>query len=319
MINIKQFTIVVPDTFPPKMRLDKAISQLLSSYSRTCLKEWILNFRVTVNGIILNRPNIRISCGDKIVINVVNYTDDFDSPQDIPLTVVYEDNDILVIDKQANLVVHPGAGNKNGTLLNALLYKNRNFAYIPRSGIVHRLDKDTTGLMIIAKNIISYNILIEFMKCKKIIRKYEAVVCGRVVSGGTIDKSIKRHSNRRTIMTTDVTGKKAITHYRIIKKFSYCTHLKIKLETGRTHQIRVHMLDINHPLIGDHVYNNKYKYLKGVPFKILKIVKEFPRQALHASQLCLKHPITGVWMTWNSCVPSDIKCLLNQLHQNDNG
>ncbi|XBC42551.1 MAG: 23S rRNA pseudouridine(1911/1915/1917) synthase RluD [Buchnera aphidicola (Meitanaphis elongallis)] len=310
-------TIIVPNTFFSNIRLDKVLSQLYCNYSRTCFKKWILNCQVSVNDRMCDNPNMKVSCGDKITVNIINCENGFENPQNIPLNVVYEDNDILVIDKQVNLVVHPGAGHKDGTLLNALLYKSNTFLNVPRAGIIHRLDKNTTGLMVIAKNLISYNNLVELMKCRKIVRQYEALVYGRMISGGTICRSIKRHPVQRTIMTTNVLGRKAITHYRIIKRLSCCTHIRIKLETGRTHQIRVHMLSINHPLIGDSVYRNKHKFCKSITLGVYNIIKKFPRPALHASKLCLKHPITGQWMEWDSVFPNDIANLLNELNVNE--
>ncbi|XBC38029.1 MAG: 23S rRNA pseudouridine(1911/1915/1917) synthase RluD [Buchnera aphidicola (Floraphis choui)] len=317
MTNTKNIIFVVPNIFSLKTRLDIVLSRLFYNYSRTCLKNWILNHQVNVNGRTFNKPSIKVSCGDLITINVIKSNDQFYNAQNIHLNVVYEDNDILVINKQSNLVVHPGAGNKDGTLLNALLYKDEKFLSVPRSGIVHRLDKNTTGLMVIAKNVISYNNLIKLMKSKNIIRKYEAIVHGRIISGGTIDRCIKRHPIKRVVMTTSISGKSAITHYRIIKRFFHYTHLAVKLETGRTHQIRVHMLSINHPLVGDNMYGNKYKFHKKITSDVLKVVKNFPRQALHASKLRLKHPITGLWMEWNSTLPKDILDLLNCLNVND--
>ncbi|XBC38555.1 MAG: 23S rRNA pseudouridine(1911/1915/1917) synthase RluD [Buchnera aphidicola (Melaphis rhois)] len=314
MINIILFTIIIPSTCQLKIRLDKVLSQLFPEYSRTCLKKWILNNQISINGVVCNKPSINVYHRDEININVVKHLHHAYIPQDIHINVIYEDNDILVIDKQANLVVHPGAGNKYGTLLNALLYRDSNFLSVPRCGIVHRLDKNTTGLMVIAKNIESYNNLIESMRSRKIIRQYEAVVYGKLISGGGIFLSIQRHPIQRTMMTTSITGKSAITHYRIVKRFSYCTHITVRLETGRTHQIRVHMLSINHPVVGDKIYRNKYKFCKSITSKMFEIVKKFPRQALHASKLCLKHPITGIWMEWNSVLPKDILNLLSQLN-----
>lgn len=314
MINTENITAIVSDTIPLKMRLDKALLQLFSGHSRTCVKKWILNCQVNVNDVVFNKPNTKVICGDKITVNNIASVRNIDNSQNIPLNVVYEDEDILVIDKQVDLVVHPGSGHKDGTLLNALLYKDSCFSNVPRSGIVHRLDKNTTGLMVIAKNIKSYDILVNLMKSRKIVRKYEAIVHGRVISGGTICQPIKRNPLKRTAMITSITGKKAITHYRVIKRFSCHTHLAITLETGRTHQIRVHMLSINHPLIGDRVYGNKYKVCKNVVFSLRNVVRFFPRQALHASKLSLEHPIKKVHMEWNSNFPQDILTLLNQLN-----
>ncbi|XBC41629.1 MAG: 23S rRNA pseudouridine(1911/1915/1917) synthase RluD [Buchnera aphidicola (Kaburagia rhusicola rhusicola)] len=314
MINTKNVTVIMSDIIPSKMRLDKAILQLFSGYSRTCVKKWIVNCQVNVNDVVFNKPNTKVICGDKITVNNITSVKNVDNSQNIPLNIVYEDEDILVINKQVDLVVHPGPGHEDGTLLNALLYKDSCFFNVPRSGIVHRLDKNTTGLMVIAKNIKSYDNLVSSMKSRKIVRQYEAVVHGRVISGGTICKPIKRHPLKRTSMTTSVVGKRAITHYRVIKRFYCHTHLVITLETGRTHQIRVHMLSINHPLIGDRVYGNKHKFCKNVVFSLRNTVRSFPRQALHASKLSLEHPIKKVRMEWNSNLPQDISILLNQLN-----
>ncbi|XBC39083.1 MAG: 23S rRNA pseudouridine(1911/1915/1917) synthase RluD [Buchnera aphidicola (Nurudea shiraii)] len=316
MVNIKILRVVVPTMLKSNMRLDKVLAKLFFEYSRTCLKKWILNNQVNINGKVFSKPNTKVLFGDEITIKIIHnsYLNSLKYPQKIPLNIIYEDNDILVINKQANLVVHPGAGHKDGTLLNALLYQNHNFLSIPRAGIIHRLDKNTTGLMVIAKNVLSYNNLAKSMKSRKIVRKYEALVYGRVISGGSVFASIKRHPFRRTIMTTGVVGKKAITHYRIIKRFSCYTHLMIQLETGRTHQIRVHMLSINYPIIGDREYGNKYKFSRNMVASVHKVVKAFPRQALHASELCLKHPTTNLWMKWNSPIPKDMLDLLSHLN-----
>ncbi|XBC41108.1 MAG: 23S rRNA pseudouridine(1911/1915/1917) synthase RluD [Buchnera aphidicola (Nurudea yanoniella)] len=316
MTNTKILTAVIPNVFQVDMRLDRVLAKLFFEYSRTYLKKCILNRQICINGIVFNKPNIKVSCGDIVTVKIISNAN-INHPQDIPLNIIYEDNDILIIDKPDNLVVHPGAGHKDGTLLNGLLYKSNKFINVPRSGIVHRLDKNTTGLMVIAKNIFSYNTLIRSMKSREIIRQYEAIVHGKMISGGSISFPIKRHSSRRTIMTIGIRGREAITHYRIIKRFSFCTHLMVKLETGRTHQIRVHMLNINHPLIGDREYGNKYKYCRYINSSTHNIVKNFPRQALHASKLLLKHPRTCSWMEWNSSIPEDILNLLNHLNKNN--
>lgn len=252
----------------------------------------------------------------------INNIDDFNSiirPQNIPVHVVYEDKDILLINKENNIVVHPGAGNYTGTILNALLYRYPSIIQVTRAGIVHRLDKDTTGLMVIAKNILAYNNLLKLFKERKIIREYEAIVYGKFICDkGTINKPIRRHTIHRTSMTVHAMGKSAITHYIVIEKFKMYSRIRLRLDTGRTHQIRVHMAYINHPLVGDQ------KYRKVIPCvydksnnKLNDDLFFFKRQALHACMLQLYHPSTQERMTWNVPLPIDMTNLINILRKNE--
>ncbi len=244
-------------------------------------------------------------------------------PQNIPLNVIYEDKEILVINKTRGLVVHPGSGNRDKTILNALLYHYPDLVNVPRAGIVHRLDKDTTGLMVVAKTFLAQTQLIKSLQLREITREYEAIVVFRMTTGGVIDKPIARDPIKRTCMAIHPMGKHAITHYRIIEHFRDHTHLRVRLETGRTHQIRVHMAHIHHPLIGDSLYNKRSCSFKGVSDACFKIIDKFDRPALHATMLRLYHPISGIQMKWNATLPNDMIELISalkadfQLHKNN--
>ncbi|MBZ2279362.1 RluA family pseudouridine synthase, partial [Buchnera aphidicola] len=219
--------------------------------------------------------------GEKIVIYPFRELFNADLPENIFLNIIYEDNDILIINKNAGLVVHPGAGNMNGTILNALLYRYKNIHNLPRSGIVHRLDKNTSGLMVIAKNMYSYIFLLNLLKKRKIVREYQAIVKGNMISGGIIDNPISRHKTKKICMMTSSIGRKAITHYKIIKRFKGYTHVLLRLDTGRTHQIRVHMLHIGYPLLGDPLYcpSNYIHVSKLYDKKSAIFIQNFSRQA----------------------------------------
>ncbi len=227
-------------------------------------------------------------------------------PQDIPLDIVYEDADILVINKPRGLVVHPGAGNPDGTVLNALLHYFPEIADVPRAGIVHRLDKDTTGLMVVAKTVPAQTRLVEALQEREITREYEAVAIGTMTAGGTVEQPIARHSTKRTHMAVHPMGKPAVTHYRIMEHFRAHTRLRLRLETGRTHQIRVHMAYIDHPLVGDQLYGGRPRPPKGASEAFINTLRGFDRQALHATMLRLYHPISGIQMEWHAPIPQDM-------------
>ena len=234
-------------------------------------------------------------------------------PQNIPLNIVYEDDDIIVINKPKDLVVHPGAGNPNGTVLNALLYHYPPIAEVPRAGIVHRLDKDTTGLMVVAKTIPAQTKLVRDLQKRKITREYEAVASGIMTKGGTVDQPMARHATKRTLMAVHPMGKPAVTHYRIMENFRNYTRLRLRLETGRTHQIRVHMAHIAHPLLGDQTYGGRPRPPKNASEVFTEVLRNFKRQALHAVMLRLAHPITGEMMEWYAPLPDDFVELLHAL------
>ncbi|VFP78717.1 Ribosomal large subunit pseudouridine synthase D [Candidatus Erwinia haradaeae] len=298
---------------PVKNRLDQILVELFPKYSRSMLKKWILCQCVTVNGVVIHIAKKRIFGGEKICINVeIKQIDPWEA-KEIPLHIVYEDQYILVIDKQPNLVVHPGAGHNHDTVLNALIYYFPAIKEVPRAGIVHRLDKDTTGLMVIAKTPSAHAHLIKALKERKITREYEAIAIGCMISGGMVNSPISRHPTKRTHMAINHFGKPAITYYRILKKFRSHTWLKLQLHTGRTHQIRVHMAHINHPLVGDPIYGGRLRLPKGASESVISTLHSFRRQALHATMLCLEHPILGIQMKWNSKLPQDIVNLLSSL------
>ncbi|ENE0777910.1 23S rRNA pseudouridine(1911/1915/1917) synthase RluD [Providencia stuartii] len=304
-------------------RLDQALAELFPDYSRSRIKEWILDDRVQVNGKVINKPKEKVLGGEQILVDALIEEDNRWEPQDIPLDVVYEDEDILVINKPRGLVVHPGAGNPDGTILNALLHRYPEIVDVPRAGIVHRLDKDTTGLMVVAKTVPAQTRLLESLQLREITREYEAVAVGRMTAGGMVEEPISRHPTKRTHMAVHPMGKPAITHYRVMEHFRAHTRLRLRLETGRTHQIRVHMAHINHPLIGDPLYGGRPRPLKGASEEFFEVMRKFDRQALHATMLRLYHPISGIQMEWHAPLPDDMVELIEalkadyQLHKDD--
>jgi 23S rRNA pseudouridine1911/1915/1917 synthase len=297
------------------MRLDQALSELFPDYSRSRIKEWITNNKVLVNNNIVSKPKEKVLGGEKIDIEVEIEEETYHQPENIELNIVYEDDDILVINKPRDLVVHPGAGNPNGTVLNALLYHYPNISRVPRAGIVHRLDKDTTGLMVVAKTIEAQTHLVESLQLREITREYEAVAMGIITAGGTIDQPITRHPTKRTHMAVFPTGKPAVTHYRVMEKYRLHTRLRLRLETGRTHQIRVHMAHIAHPLVGDPLYGGRPRPPKGASESFIQTLRDFDRQALHATMLRLYHPITGEQMEWHAPIPDDMLKLVHALQE----
>ena len=304
-------------------RLDQALAELFPDYSRSRIKEWILDDRVQVNGRLVNKPKEKMLGGEQSSIDALIDEDMRFEPQNLPLNIVYEDDDILVINKPRDFVVHPGAGNPDGTVLNALLYHYPDIADVPRAGIVHRLDKDTTGLMVVAKTVPAQTRLVESLQLREITREYEAVANGRMTAGGKVEEPISRHPTKRTHMAVNPMGKPAVTHYRVMEHFRAHTRLRLRLETGRTHQIRVHMAHINHPLVGDQLYGGRPRPLKGASDEFRDALREFDRQALHATMLRLYHPITGIQMEWHAPIPDDMVKLIEVLkadaqeHQDD--
>ncbi|MFD1261569.1 23S rRNA pseudouridine(1911/1915/1917) synthase RluD [Entomomonas asaccharolytica] len=295
-------------------RLDQIAAQLFSDYSRSRLATWIKEGKLTVNGAVL-KPKDTVFSGALLSLNAEQEAQGDWVAQNIKLNVVYEDEALLVINKPAGLVVHPAAGHYEGTLLNALLYHAPELQNVPRAGIVHRLDKDTTGLMVVAKTIEAQTKLVDQLQARSVSRIYEAIVAGVVTSGGTVDAPINRHGVQRQKMAVVADGKKAVTHYRVLERFRAYTHIRVQLETGRTHQIRVHMAHINFPLLGDPVYGGRFRIPPASNPTLIQSLKEFPRQALHARFLELDHPTTGKRIRWESELPEDMVWMLSLLRQ----
>jgi 23S rRNA pseudouridine1911/1915/1917 synthase len=290
------------------LRLDQAAARLFQSYSRSRLQDWIKQDLVTVDGRTA-RARDPVWEGEYIrIVALTRASDVEDSAQDIALSVLFEDGDLLVVDKPAGLVVHPGNGNPDGTLLNALLHHQANLAALPRAGIVHRLDKDTSGLLVVAKTLTAQTSLVRQLQARTVQRDYLAIVVGSPRTDGQIEAPVGRHPVLRTRMAVVASGRPAITHYHKLRSGSGWSLLHCKLETGRTHQIRVHLTSIGHPLVGDPVY------LRKASARALPIAAQaFPRQALHATRLALIHPTTGMHMSWDSTLPADMRGLLDIL------
>ncbi|MDX1706777.1 23S rRNA pseudouridine(1911/1915/1917) synthase RluD [Pseudidiomarina sp.] len=296
-------------------RLDQALAELFPDYSRSRLKNWITDGLVTVDEQVVDRPREKVLTGMDIQVKAEIEEEQRYSAQPIDLNIVYEDDHILIINKPAGLVVHPGAGKPDGTLLNALLHYYPPIDQVPRAGIVHRLDKDTTGLMVVAKTIPAQTYLVAAMQGREITREYEAVCNGAMTAGGLVDEPIGRHATKRTHMAVVPSGRPAVTHYRVSERFRAHTHLRLRLETGRTHQIRVHMAHIRHPLVGDLTYGGRPRPPQQASAELLETLQTFKRQALHAARLSLHHPITGEWLSWDAPTPPDFVELLAQLRR----
>ncbi|WP_022941660.1 23S rRNA pseudouridine(1911/1915/1917) synthase RluD [Psychromonas hadalis] len=291
-------------------RLDKALASLFPDYSRTRIKEWILEEMVQIDGEVVNRPRQKVYTHQTVEINAFLEDEVVFKAQNIELDIIFEDEHILVINKPAGLVVHPGAGNPDGTILNALLYRYPDIAEVPRAGIVHRLDKDTTGLMVIAKTIPAQTHLVTSLQAREITREYDAIAMGVFTAGGRVEAPIGRDKvNRVKMAVATVGGKHAVTHYRVAEKYRAHTRLRLRLETGRTHQIRVHMAHLGHVLAGDPVYGGRPRPPKGASEALTTTLRAFKRQALHAIMLRLDHPITGELMEWHAPVPEDMEKL----------
>jgi 23S rRNA pseudouridine1911/1915/1917 synthase len=302
-------------TLPPEaagLRFDQALAQALPQYSRARLKTWIESGAVQVHGRPL-RGKDRVLGGEQVRIRAQLPVQDGVQPEAMPLAVVFRDRSLLVIDKPAGLVVHPGAGNARHTLQSALLALDPKLALVPRAGLVHRLDKDTSGLLLVARTPEAHTALTAAMAARQITREYLAVCTGVMTGGGTIDEPIGRHRTLRTRMAVRSDGRPAITHYRIERRFRAHTLMRVTLETGRTHQIRVHLAHIGFPVVGDPVYGGRRRIPKGSSPALAAELQAFPRQALHAARLSLRHPLTHRERQWRSPLPEDMQRLLAAL------
>jgi len=295
-------------------RFDQALAEMFPDYSRSRLSGWVKSGAVTLDGVVAP-PRQLLRGGEQVRLQVELENEVTSTPEDIALTIVHEDEHLLVLDKPAGLVVHPGAGNPAGTLLNALLHHDPKLAELPRAGIVHRLDKDTSGLMVVAKTLPTYTALVDLLSQHEVERQYEAVVLGTMVAGGTVDEPIGRSmgDRLRQAVRDEEDGKRAVTHYRLRERFRAHSLLQCQLETGRTHQIRVHLAHINHPLIGDPLYGGGLKLPKGASAELIATLRGFRRQALHAEKLSFIHPISGEALSFSAERPGDQLALIEAL------
>jgi len=312
MTNHVRETAIVPDE-ALGLRFDQALADMFPQFSRSRMKTWIQDGKVTLDGAVVTKPREKVVPGMEVSIDIELEPEVEHEPEAIDLNIQYEDQHILVLEKPAGLVVHPGAGNNQGTLLNALLHHCQSLENLPRAGIVHRLDKETSGLMVVAKTLEAYTGLVDALQERDITREYEAVVTGVLTAGGKVDAAIGRHPSKRTLMAVTRSGKPAVTHYRVIERFRAHTHVRLRLESGRTHQIRVHMAHIKYPLIGDPQYGGRPRPPAQASDSLLAMLREFPRQALHAVHLEFAHPITSEIMAWSSALPTDMQALLAEL------
>ena len=299
------------------MRLDQALAELFTDYSRSKLQTWIKAGRVEVNAVITLSPKAKLDGGEEIALDAEPEVVIESTAEPIPLDIVFEDDSLLIVNKPAGLVVHPAVGNWKGTLLNALLNHDANLETLPRAGIVHRIDKETSGLLMVAKTLQAHNSLTQQLQEREITREYLAVTRGRMTAGGTVDEPIGRHPTDRKRYTVRQAGKFAITHYRVVLRYSHYTLVQLKLETGRTHQIRVHMAHIRYPLFGDPVYGGRFQMPPNCSPELEKELRSFKRQALHAAKLGLLHPETDDYLEWEQPLPDDMLRLTKALADNE--
>ena len=293
-------------------RLDSVIAKEFTQFSRAHIQKWIKDGKLLLDGEIV-KPKQPLKINQFISVETLEEPTLEDGPEDIPLEIIFEDDDIIIINKQPGLVVHPGAGNQTGTLVNALLHHDEELRFLPRAGIVHRLDKDTSGIMVVTKNEFSYLNLVSQLKERKVNRHYLAIVVGEPLSGLTINEPIGRHPKLRTKQAVTEAGKEAITNFKIKERLGGYTLLNVSLETGRTHQIRVHLAFINFPILGDSVYGGRKKFAAGTTEAVKKEILKFPRQALHAEKLEFIHPTSGKSVNYSAKTPKDLIQLMQFL------
>lgn len=304
---------VVPERAAGR-RFDAVLAELFPEFSRSRLAAWIKSGDALLDGQPA-RPRHPLRGGEQVQLTVVLETQTRAEAEEIALEVLYEDTSVFVLDKPAGLVVHPGAGNPNGTLVNGLLYRDPSLASLPRAGIVHRLDKDTSGVMVVARTLQAHTALVAQLSARQVHRQYLAVVVGALVSGGTADFAIDRHPRDRIRMTVRDDGRDAVTHYRLRERFRAHTALECRLETGRTHQIRVHMAHLKHAILGDQLYGGALKLPKRASDELVTVLRGFKRQALHAETLEFVHPESGEPLRVSAPLPADMRELLRVLHE----
>jgi len=301
----------VPETFA-NQRLDLVAAQLFPDYSRARLQTWIKEGQLKVNSSAA-RPRDTVYLGDELRVDVVLQAEREWEAQAMPIDIVFEDEHLIILNKATDVVVHPAAGHRDGTLLNGLLSHCPSLKEVPRAGIVHRLDKDTTGLLMVAKTLESHVQLVEQLRLREVKREYEAVAQGVLTGGGKVDAPLGRHPVNRKRRAVVEDGQEAVTHYRVLNRYRSHTHIHVQLETGRTHQIRAHLSHINIPLVGDPLYSGRLQMPAGCSPVLAACLRSFKRQALHARRLSLQHPATGETMVWEAQLPQDFKDLLTVL------
>ena len=307
--------IIIPERMTG-LRLDVALSEMLPDYSRSKIIAWIKSGEALINQKPF-KPKDKVNGSEIVELTISQKQNNDWVGEDIPLNIVFEDEDIIVLNKAVGMVTHPGVGNWSGTLANALLYYEPKLVTLDRAGIVHRLDKNTSGLMVVAKNEKSQKYLVEQLQTHSVTREYSAIVYGHMVAGGTIDEAIGRDTKDRVKQAVSSNGKEAVTHYRVIDRYLNHTHVKAILETGRTHQIRVHLSHIGYPLIGDPMYGGKVRFPKKADEVLKEALVSFKRQALHARKLTLTHPTSDELMSWKAPLPEDMLALLDVLNDYD--
>ncbi|MEY8194244.1 MAG: 23S rRNA pseudouridine(1911/1915/1917) synthase RluD [Cycloclasticus sp.] len=308
----QQIELTIPEEMAG-LRLDQALAELCPEYSRSRLKSWINSANIKVDDTVF-RPRDKVNGGETVWINPIADVSLEVKAEPIALDIVYEDEAMLVVNKPAGLVVHPAAGNWDGTLQNALLHHDASLEGLPRAGLVHRIDKDTSGLLMVARTLTAHKTLVDQLQARAFEREYLAVVRGYMTAGGTVDQPLARHpTDRKRYAVKQGGGKEAITHYRVAKRFAKHTLLRVKLETGRTHQIRVHMSHLNHAIVGDPVYGGRFRAIANASELLSDTLRSFRRQALHAARLGVVHPISGEEISWDCEMPEDMKNLVQVL------
>ncbi len=296
------------------LRLDQALCLYLPDYSRSKIQQWIKSGYITLNSQTAKQKE-KVYLGDELKFDIPETTKVYDHPEEIEFEIIYQDDDLFIVNKPAGLVVHPAAGHESGTLLNALLYRDPALSQLPRAGIIHRLDKDTTGIMMVARTLKSHNTLVDALQKRLIKREYQAIAQGLITAGRSIDAPLSRHPVDRKRMAVQANGKNAITHFRVLEKYRAHCLLDIQLETGRTHQIRVHLAHLRHPLLGDPLYAGRLSIPAGISSQLEKSIRGFGRQALHACRLGFVHPVSGENMTFQAELPVDMQNMIDNLRQ----
>ena len=310
-MKIIQHKLAIEEQFSG-YRLDQALSQMMPDYSRSRIQDWIKSGFITLNDKIV-KPREKVYLGDRLNLDIPETTKTFDSPEPIEFDVLYEDEHLFVINKPAGLVVHPAAGHQTGTLVNGLLFREPRLEQLPRAGIVHRLDKDTSGVMVVARSLQAHGALVEALQLREVKREYLAIARGVITAGRTVDEPVGRHPVDRKRMSIQQSGKHAVTHFTVAERYRHHTLIDVQLETGRTHQIRVHMAHIRYPLLGDPVYGGRFSLPAGVSAELEQALRGFKRQALHARRLSFEHPLSGDALSFEAVIPDDMQNMIEVL------